>query len=64
MTAQYEFDPIDLSFKGVGPSFFHNPWVPFYTFQKSVGSTEPTKPMLTTVYAPAAPEVTLETADF
>ena len=25
-----------------------NPWVPFHTFQKSVGSAEPTEPTLTT----------------
>ena len=25
-----------------------NPWVPFHTFQKSVGSMEPTEPTLTT----------------
>ena len=30
------------------PSFSQNLWVPFYTFQKSVGSTEPTEPTLTT----------------
>ena len=30
------------------PSFPKNPWVPFNTFQKSVGSVEPTEPTLTT----------------
>ena len=30
------------------PSFPQNPWVPFYTFQKSVGSAEPTEATLTT----------------
>ena len=32
----------------MGPSFPQNPWVPFYTSQKFVGSVEPTEPMLTT----------------
>ena len=31
-----------------GPSFPQNPWVPLHTFQKSVGSMEPTEPTLTT----------------
>ena len=26
----------------MGPYFPQNPWVPYYTFQKSVGSVEPT----------------------
>ena len=30
------------------PSIPQNPWVPFHTFQKSVGSVEPTEPTLTT----------------
>ena len=30
------------------PYFLQNPWVPFHNFQKSVGSMEPTEPMLTT----------------
>ena len=30
------------------PPFSQNPWVPFDTFQKSVGSAEPTAPTLTT----------------
>ena len=46
--AQYEFDPIDLSFIAMGTSFPQNPWVLFYTFQKSVGSVESTEPKLTT----------------
>lgn len=32
----------------MGPSFPQNQWVPFYTFQKSVGSAEHTEPKLTT----------------
>ena len=29
-------------------TFTQNPWVPFHTFQKSVGSMEPKEPTLTT----------------
>ena len=48
MFTLYEFDPLNLSFLIMGPSFPQNPWVPFYAFQKSVGSAEPTEPTLTT----------------
>ena len=47
--AQHEFAPIDLFFITMGPSFSQNLWVPFHTFQKSVGSMEPTEPTLTTL---------------
>ena len=42
----YVNDPTSLSFLFSEPSVPQNPWVSFYTFQKSVGSLEPTEPML------------------
>ena len=33
------------------PSLPQDLWIPFYTFQKSVGSMEPTEPTLTTPLA-------------